>query len=245
MKQRIKKENNRKKADFGLTAALITLAGSLASAGINSYTQNEIAKKQRRQQLLADNQANALQAAANQSQALNYEQQNELETLKTGNINSLNSQSSQFEYGGNKPRPKFKRYKHYTDPYAKSWYRASFNPTNSGFGRTKTELRDAALNAANYVESMYRYHQKKYLANRTARESNPNFIGPPAPVGYIPDTIKQGLQFENYDSRVYGPYNNNYPDLPEDYDKYKCGGKKRMKKGGNVTFNLNNITKYI
>lgn len=105
MKQRIKKENNRRKADFGLTAiiaSLIAAAGSAASSAISAETQRQLAAEQERKQLRAQNEANALQAAANQSQALNYNNQQELEGLKTGYINSLNSQSSQFKCGGKK-----------------------------------------------------------------------------------------------------------------------------------------------
>lgn len=109
MKLRIKKENNRKAALFGIDDAVLGLiaagigaAGAIGGAAINASEQKRLAAEQERKQLRAQNEANALQAAANQSQALNYNNQQELEGLKTGYINSLNSQSSQFKCGGKK-----------------------------------------------------------------------------------------------------------------------------------------------
>lgn len=109
MKQRIKKENSRRKCLFGIDDALLGLiaagistAGALGGAAINASTQRRLAEEQERKQLRAQNEANALQTAANQSQALNYDNQQELEGLKTGYINSLSNQSSQFKCGGKK-----------------------------------------------------------------------------------------------------------------------------------------------
>lgn len=107
MKQRIKYTNNREK---GLLGTLIAAGiGALASIGTSIYNNKQQQKRieeqnarEDRNQLLATNQANALQAAANQGQIANYEQQNEIEALKTGTINSLSSQSSQFKCGGKK-----------------------------------------------------------------------------------------------------------------------------------------------
>lgn len=131
-----------------------------------------------------------------------------------------------------------RKYKNYTDPYAIAWYNAIYDPNfvnndysaynnlDVGYNQKSRglEQKQAALNAADYVESMYRYHQRKYKSQRDSAENNPNFIGPKTPNNLIPESIKQGLQFSNYDSRRFGAYNDNYPDLPEDYDKYKLGG---------------------
>lgn len=110
MKQKIKKSNKRCKALFGIDDAIVaaiiggtlTAAGAIGSSIINAKNQKQLAAEQERKQLRMQNEANAIQAAANQTQALNYYNQQELESLKTGYINSLNSQSSQFKCGGKK-----------------------------------------------------------------------------------------------------------------------------------------------
>lgn len=107
MKQRAKKENKRQKAELGLAAAsiiagIISAAAGIGSAAINSSTQKKLAEEQNKKRLLAENEANAMQLAANQTQAMNYDQNNEIETLKTGRLNTLNSETSQFKCGGRK-----------------------------------------------------------------------------------------------------------------------------------------------
>lgn len=107
MKQRAKKENKRQKAELGLTAAsiiagIISAAAGIGGAAINSSTQKKLAEEQNKKRLLAENEANAMQLAANQTQAMNYDQNNEIETLKTGRLNTLNSETSQFKCGGRK-----------------------------------------------------------------------------------------------------------------------------------------------
>lgn len=238
MKQRIK----RRKAALGTILTIGSALASIANSIINAKNQKKINENQ----MFGNNQANSVGFLSNLNNTTNANIQNELEEAKLNTINTINNPVSQFKYGGTKYRLK-RKHKNYTDPYAKDWYLSIFRPNDWNVpGKSNFDRKQAALNSADYVESMYRYHQKKYLANRAAKENNPDFIGPPAPIGYISDTIKQGLQFENYDSRFYGPYNDNYPDLPEDYDKYKCGGRKRMKLGGkNVTSDINRMTKYI
>lgn len=257
MKQRVKQSNERKKALFGIDDMLLIGIGSLLAAGIGAgasiHNANQQAKltkelneKQQRQATLAQNQENAINAQLNQQQALNYDKNNEIETMKTSSLKTLDAQQSQFKDGG-ETRKLRRKYKNYTDPYAKDWYLSIFRKNNfKPVGVSAFEQKQAALNAADYVESMYRYHQNKYLHNRDSVENTPTFVGAPSPKGYIPDTIKESLQFENYDSRNFGPYNNNYPNLPLDYNKYKCGGKRRMKRnGGTVTTNLNKLNLYI
>ena len=96
MKQRVKKQNNRIKAAFGIDDILI-LMGMLATAGAtigssidNAKRQRELADKQQRQATLAQNQENAMNAQINQQQALNYDVNNEIETLKTSSLKNLN-----------------------------------------------------------------------------------------------------------------------------------------------------------
>ena len=103
MKQRIKR-NNRKKADFGASTLIASIIGSILSAGatigsaaMNAKTQKEIADRQQRQATLADNEFNAQMAMANQSEALNYNQNEEILTAKTGSLSTLNNQ---FCFGG-------------------------------------------------------------------------------------------------------------------------------------------------
>lgn len=257
MKRRIKQNNERKKALFGIDDVLLIGIGSLLAAGIGAgasiHNANQQAKltkelneKQQRQATLAQNQENAINAQLNQQQALNYDKNNEIETIKTSSLKTLDSQQSQFRNGGTKHILR-RKYKNYTDPYAKDWYLSIFRKTNfKPVGASTFEQKQAALNAADYVESMYRYHQKKYLHDRDSIENTPTFVGPQSPKGYIPNNIKEALQFENYDARNFGPYNDNYPDLPLDYNKYKCGGKRRMKRsGGTVTTNLDKLNLYI
>ena len=132
-----------------------------------------------------------------------------------------------------------RKYKNYTDPYAQEWYNSIFSTSDFEKSRIedaqfrggnrlaekeRLELKQAALNAADYVESLYRYHQRKYKAQRDSVENNPNFIGPKTPSELIPQAIRQGLQFSNYDSRIFGPQYVIQTDLLEDYDKYKLGG---------------------
>ena len=83
-----------------------------------------------------------------------------------------------------------RRYKTYTDPYAKDWYESIYRPNDWDIGVSEKNVwskKQAALNAADYVEAMYRHHQRKYLANRNSIENNPNFVGPPSPKDYISD----------------------------------------------------------
>lgn len=126
-----------------------------------------------------------------------------------------------------------RKYKTYTDPYAKDWYMSIYRPSDWDAGGTiaKQDRQQAALVAADYIESMYRHHQRKYLHNRDSVENSPNFVGPVSPKNYISPNTKEALQFENFDSRFYGTYNDNYPNMPTDYDKYKYkyGGNKRNK----------------
>lgn len=251
MKQRVKhNQNNRRKGELGLAAAAIigAIISAATTVGTTIYSNEEQKKRlaeQNRKQTMANNEANAQAFAANQSEAMNYNQNEEIATARTGTLSTLNGEQSNFKYGGNKKLRR--KYKNYTDPYAKDWYLSIFRNNNfKPVGVSAFEQKQAALNAADYVESMYRYHQKKYLHNRDSVENTPTFVGPSSPKGYISDTIKKSLQFENYDSRNFGSYNNNYPDLPADYNKYKCGGTRRMKRnGGNVTSNISKLGLYI
>jgi len=108
MKQRIKR-NSRKKALFGIDDAIIwPIIGSIAASAIgagasiggaamNAETQKRIAEQQQRKQILANNELNAQTALANQTEALNYNQNNEIETAKTDYLSTINSQ---FRCGG-------------------------------------------------------------------------------------------------------------------------------------------------
>ena len=104
MKQRVKK-NNRNKAIAGTTALLIgSIVSALASAGasigsaaINAKNQRELAEQEERKQTLANNELNAQSAMANQAEALNYNQNEEILTAKTGSLSTINNQ---FRCGG-------------------------------------------------------------------------------------------------------------------------------------------------
>lgn len=104
MKKRIKK-NNRTKALAGIDdAAIIGLIGSLIAAGgtiagsaINAENQKQIEEAKRKAQLFANNESNAQSALANQTEALNYNQNEEILTSKTGSLSTLNSN---FCFGG-------------------------------------------------------------------------------------------------------------------------------------------------
>lgn len=235
------KTNKRPKAILGLIGAGIGALGSIISSAIGANSQ----KKINEENIKAQNLANA--------NALNTQYQNNMQQQANNSYNddfynkvTLDTQNrNQFDFGGKKPILR-RKYKTYTDPYAKDWYLSIFRKNNfKPIGVLIHENNQAALNAADYVESMYRYHQKKYLHNRDSVENAPTFVGAPSPKGYIPNTIKESLQFENYNSRNFGPYNDNYPDLPLDYNKYKCGGKKRMKCGGNATSYIRKTSKFI
>ena len=99
MKQRVKR-NNRKKADFGASAiigSVIAALASVAGAGINAANNKRIAEENQRQQLMGQNAENAIMAQTNQQQALNYDKNNEIATMKTGALNTINSN---FKCGG-------------------------------------------------------------------------------------------------------------------------------------------------
>lgn len=104
MKKRVKK-NNRTKAFAGTTAALIAgivssiigAGASIGGAAINAENQKRIAEQQQRKQTLANNELNAQTASANQTEALNYNQNEEILTAKTSNLSTANSQ---FRCGG-------------------------------------------------------------------------------------------------------------------------------------------------
>ena len=102
MKQRIKQANKRKKALFGIDDALIMagigLASSIGGAAFNASQQRKAAKEQRHLQTLMGNVDNAFQATANEDQAYNATQQNNLETAKTNVIPTINN----FKCGGRK-----------------------------------------------------------------------------------------------------------------------------------------------
>lgn len=111
MKQRVKQSNERKKALFGIDDMLLIGIGSLLAAGIGAgasiHNANQQAKltkelneKQQRQATLAQNQENAINAQLNQQQALNYDKNNEIETMKTSSLKTLDAQQSQFRCGG-------------------------------------------------------------------------------------------------------------------------------------------------
>lgn len=99
MKKRIK--NNRKKGLAGTTAILISAGLSaltnLITSGISAANQRRIAEENNRNQTLAANFQNSITAQTNEQQALNYNRDNELETIKTGTLNTINSN---FKCGG-------------------------------------------------------------------------------------------------------------------------------------------------
>ena len=106
MKQRIKR-NNRRKADFGIGAAislLSALLGTAATVGTSAMAadqQRQIADKQSRQGFLSSNMSSSYADAANQSENMNYNRANEIETARTSVLPTLNT-TSQFRCGGNK-----------------------------------------------------------------------------------------------------------------------------------------------
>ena len=103
MKQRVK-GNNRKKAIFGIDDAIIggiiAAIGAIASGTIGAVSASNRQKEQNRLSLLAANNENAATAQTNEQQALNYDQNNELETMKTSKLSTIDSQSGGFKCGG-------------------------------------------------------------------------------------------------------------------------------------------------
>lgn len=95
--------NRRKKADFGASAiigAIISAVASLASAGIGASVNRKNQKETERNQTLAQNEANRAEFLNNQQQVLINDKNNEIETLKTNILPTLNEQTSQFKFGG-------------------------------------------------------------------------------------------------------------------------------------------------
>lgn len=103
MKQRVKR-NNRKKAIFGIDdlilGGIIAAVGAVASAGISSASAAHRQREQNRLALLNSNNENAAIAQTNEQQAINYDQNNELETMKTSKLSTIDSQSGGFKCGG-------------------------------------------------------------------------------------------------------------------------------------------------
>ncbi len=100
MKKRIKR-NNRTKADagaiLGLIGSLIAAGSTIAGTAINAENQRQIEEAKRKAQIFANNESNAQSALANQAEALNYNQNEEILTSKTGSLSTLNNQ---FRCGG-------------------------------------------------------------------------------------------------------------------------------------------------
>lgn len=107
MKQKRIIKNNRQRAIFGiddaLFAALLSIAGTAISAGVSTANtekqiaaQKEATKKAQEAQNRINNEQNALQQQANLQENLNDSNNLELETTKTGNIQTLNSQDQTF-----------------------------------------------------------------------------------------------------------------------------------------------------
>lgn len=102
------KKNNRQKAIFGIDDAivgaiiggLIAAGGSLGASAIKANADKKLAEQQRRRELQASNAENAAMAQTNETQALNYDQNNELETMKTSKLSTVDAQQSNFRCGG-------------------------------------------------------------------------------------------------------------------------------------------------
>ena len=99
-------KNNRNRALGGAVLALIgagiSALGGIGGAAINAANQRKIAKANQKAALLSNNLENAATAQLNEQQNLNYDVNNELETLKTGNLNTIDSLNTQFKCGGKK-----------------------------------------------------------------------------------------------------------------------------------------------
>ena len=93
--------NKRKKALGGaVIAGIISAIASLASAGIGAGVSRRNQKEEERNQMLAQNEANHAEFLNNQQQVLVNDKNNEIETLKTNMLPTLNEQTSQFKFGG-------------------------------------------------------------------------------------------------------------------------------------------------
>ncbi len=103
MKQRVKR-NNRKKAIFGIDDAIIggiiAAVGAIAGGTIGAVSASNRQKEANRLALLTSNNENAATAQTNEQQALNYDQTNEIETMKTNSLKTINSQTTDFKCGG-------------------------------------------------------------------------------------------------------------------------------------------------
>lgn len=103
--KKVIKHNKRNKAFFGLLLpglimGALSAAGSVAGSAIQANRLKKQAEANRRQQQLMANQENAMTAQINEQQAINYDKNNELETLKTNDLNTITSEQSQFRCGG-------------------------------------------------------------------------------------------------------------------------------------------------
>lgn len=102
MKKRIKR-NNRRKAVFGIDDAImlgIGLLGAATTIGTTAYTaenQKAIANANKQKATLAGNADNYGIFSSNLGQAANYSQNEEIGTLKTNNLSTINSN---FKCGG-------------------------------------------------------------------------------------------------------------------------------------------------
>lgn len=94
MRQSIK--HDRPKADFGLTAAIISAVASMANAGIGAMN----AKKARRQQADIENYNNALVASENLTQNVEQGASNQLELERQTNVVAKCGGRRKLKYGG-------------------------------------------------------------------------------------------------------------------------------------------------
>ena len=114
MKQKRIIKNNRNKALGGIALAslisgILSLIGTGVSTAVSASNANKQAEELERQQkeqeraaTAANNQQNSLQAQANIKDNFDNSNNIELETLKTGNISTLNTQTSAAKFGGKK-----------------------------------------------------------------------------------------------------------------------------------------------
>lgn len=97
MKKRIKRNNRTKAISGALIGSIVSALATIGGTIINSENQRQIEEAKRRAQIFANNESNAQSALANQTEALNYNQNNDIITAKTGSLSTLNSN---FCFGG-------------------------------------------------------------------------------------------------------------------------------------------------
>lgn len=230
--------NKRKKALGGaVIAGIISAIASLASAGIGAGVSRRNQKETEKNQTLAQNEANRTEFLNNQQQLFVNSKNNEIETLKTNMLPTLNEQTSQFKCGGRKRMKiggesnNFKKFI-YNKPYNTIEYLPiQHKPINVPKLKTRNNILPSILqqsaNLRNIQNDNLRNIQKTHLKNnlKAIEESNIKYY-------QMLDSLRNDYKINNQDI------------IKRNLSQFKFGGRRVCKRGDKVS-DLSYLKKYI